>query len=99
MELTVATEPLRAKLREAQRARILPRHSEPELLDEAVAKHVLTADERDRLREALEARDQAIQVDDYAPRERTPSLAPPAGTLSAIPSRPPPLPANRPRHQ
>lgn len=99
LELTVAAEPLRAKLREAQRAQILPRRSYPELLDEAVAKHVLTADERDRLREALDARDQAIQVDDYAPHQRAPSVSPPAGTLSAIPPRPPPLPANRPRHQ
>jgi len=90
LELAVATEPLRGKLREAQRAHLLPRRREAELLDEAVAKRVLTADERDRLREAMGARDQAIQVDDFAPREYPQDLGLHADTLS--PPRPPPPP-------
>jgi len=87
LELTVAVEPLRAKLREAQRAGILPRRIEPELLDEAVAKHVLTGEERDLVREAIDARDQAIQVDAYAPADHAHYLAPPFATLSSLPTQ------------
>jgi acyl-CoA dehydrogenase len=67
LHLTLSVEPLRKKLRDAQKARILPRDSENAILDEAVAKNVLSNAERDRVREAWAARDDAIQVDDYAP--------------------------------
>ncbi|HWU85669.1 MAG TPA: acyl-CoA dehydrogenase domain-containing protein, partial [Kofleriaceae bacterium] len=69
LKLAVAVEPLRAKLRHARHAKVLANRAEPELLDEAVAKGVITTAERDRLREAADARDEAIRVDEYAPRE------------------------------
>jgi len=96
LELTLATEPLRAKLREAQRARLLPRRDESELLDEAVARGVLMPDERDRLREALDAREQAIQVDDSPPREAPPDLGLRADSLSPPPTPPPTRPVSLP---
>jgi len=83
LELAVAVEPLRARLREAQRAQRLPRRNEPELLDEAVARRVLTGPEADLVRDAIAARDEAIQVDDYPPL----ALAPPRGTWSSPPTR------------
>jgi acyl-CoA dehydrogenase len=69
LHLTLASEPLRKKLRDAQKARILPRESEDAVLDEAVAKNVLSPAERDRVLEAWKARDDAIQVDDFAQDE------------------------------
>ena len=67
LELTVAVEPFRKKLRDAVKAKVLPREPEEAILDEAVARNVISAAERDRLLEAARARDDAIQVDDYAP--------------------------------
>jgi len=67
LELTLAVEPLRKKLRDAQKARILPRDTEEAILDAAVAKNVLLPAERDRVLEAARARDDAVQVDDFAP--------------------------------
>jgi len=67
LALTIEAEPLRKKLRDAQKAKILARGAELEIVDEAVAKNVLTASERDKVKVAFEARDDAIQVDDYAP--------------------------------
>ncbi|MBL8860126.1 MAG: acyl-CoA dehydrogenase [Planctomycetes bacterium] len=69
LELTLSVDPLRKKLRDAQKAKILPRDTEDAVLDEAVRKNVLTQAERDRVLEAWKARDDAIQVDDYAPGE------------------------------
>jgi acyl-CoA dehydrogenase len=67
LHLTLSVEPLRKKLRDAQKARLLARDGENEILDEAVKKNVLSNAERDRVLEAWAARDDAIQVDDYAP--------------------------------
>jgi acyl-CoA dehydrogenase len=67
LALTVEADPLRKKLRDAQKAKVLARGGELEVLDEAVAKNVLSASERDKVKLACEARDDAIQVDDYAP--------------------------------
>ena len=67
LHLTLSVEPLRKKLRDAQKARLLPRDGENEILDEAVKKNVLSNAERDRVLEAWAARDDAIQVDDYSP--------------------------------
>jgi acyl-CoA dehydrogenase len=67
LQLTLSVEPLRKKLRDAQKAKILARDSEMAILDEAVAKNVLSAAEKERVLEAARARDDAIQVDDYAP--------------------------------
>jgi acyl-CoA dehydrogenase len=69
MQLTLSVEPLRKKLRDAQKAKILPREPELSILDEAVGKNVLTGAEKERVLEAARARDDAIQVDDYAPDE------------------------------
>jgi len=69
LHLTLAAEPLRKKLRDAQKARILPREPEDAILDEAVAKNVLTSSERDRVLEAWNARDDAIQVDAFSQDE------------------------------
>jgi hypothetical protein len=89
LELTIAAAPLRAKLREAQRAGTLPRGlAEPELLEGAIAARVLAADERDLVREALEARDEAIRVDDFPPHEYVPHAARPHGPAPSTVSTP-----------
>jgi len=67
LELTLAAEPLRKKLRDAQKAKILSRGTEPDVLDEAVSKTILSSAERDKVKSAWEARNDAVQVDDYAP--------------------------------
>jgi acyl-CoA dehydrogenase len=66
LALTVETEPLRKKVRDAQKAKLLARGSEHEVLDEAVTKNVLIAAEREKLQLAWQARDDAVQVDAYA---------------------------------
>ncbi len=67
LHLTLSVEPLRKKLRDAQKSRLLPKDGENEILDEAVKKNILSNAERDRVLEAWSARDDAIQVDDYSP--------------------------------
>jgi acyl-CoA dehydrogenase len=67
LALTLEAEPLRKKLRDAQKARILARGAELDVLDEAVTKNVLTTAERGKVAAAAEARNDAVQVDDYAP--------------------------------
>jgi acyl-CoA dehydrogenase len=69
LALTLACEPARKKLRDAVKARTLPRASELEILDEAVAKNVIGAAERVQLLDAARARDEAIQVDEYSKGE------------------------------
>jgi acyl-CoA dehydrogenase len=69
LKMTVACAPLRRKLRDAVKARTLPRLDEPELIDAAVEKNVLTADEAKKLREAAEMRWDAVQVDAFTPEE------------------------------
>ena len=69
LALTVACEPARKKLRDAIKAKTLPRASEEEILDEAVAKKVIDAGERAALVAAAQARDDAIQVDEFTPAE------------------------------
>jgi acyl-CoA dehydrogenase len=69
LEMTVACEPLRKKLREAVKAKTLPRAEESELLDAAVAKAVITAEDAKKLREAAAARWDAVQVDEFTPAE------------------------------
>ena len=69
LALVVAVEPLRARLREAQRAGVLPREPEPELLELSVDRGVLTRDEQRRVRDALDACDAALQVDHFGPAE------------------------------
>jgi len=67
LRMTVACEPLRKKLRDAVRAKTLPRAEESELLDLGVEKKVITAEEAKRLREAAAARWDAVQVDEFDP--------------------------------
>jgi acyl-CoA dehydrogenase len=75
LALAVAARPVRARLREAVRAGIVD--DGPGLLDDAVAKQVIDASQRNLVREAEAATDDAIQVDAYSaeiaplPVERT----------------------------
>jgi acyl-CoA dehydrogenase len=69
LKATVACEPLRKKLREAIKAKTLPRLEESELLALAVEKAVITAEESKKLREAAEMRWDAVQVDAFTPAE------------------------------
>jgi len=67
LELTVASQPARDKLRDAVKAGTLARGSELELIDPALAKHVISEDQARLLRSAAAARDEAIQVDAFGP--------------------------------
>jgi acyl-CoA dehydrogenase len=67
LKMTLACEPLRKKLREAIKAKTLPRGEEAEILDLAVEKKVITSDEAKKLREAAAARWDAVQVDEFDP--------------------------------
>jgi len=69
LALTIACEPARKKLRDAVKARTLPRAAEIEILDEAVTKNVIGAAERAQLLDAARARDEAIQVDEFSKEE------------------------------
>ncbi len=69
LRLTLETDPLRKKMREAAKSGALPRGDEPSLAGAALAKGLITAAERARLDAAWAARDEAIQVDDYAPAD------------------------------
>jgi acyl-CoA dehydrogenase len=67
LALTLAAEPARKKLREAVKARTLPREDEESLARLAREKNVLDAREAELVLAAARARDEAIQVDDFAP--------------------------------
>jgi acyl-CoA dehydrogenase len=69
LALTIACEPSRKKLRDAVKARTLPRAAELEILDEAVTKNVIGAAERVQLLDAARARNEAIQVDEFSKEE------------------------------
>jgi acyl-CoA dehydrogenase len=69
LRLTLACEPARQRIRDAIKAKALPRLEEHELYDPAVAKGVITSDESRRLREAAEARWDAVQVDAFTPED------------------------------
>ena len=70
LALTVAAEPARKKLREAVKAKALPRGNELDLVEAARAQGVLTDAEAHAVREAAIAREDAIQVDDFPFAER-----------------------------
>jgi len=78
LRLTLETEPLRKKLRDAVKSGALPRGDEPTLIAAASSKGVITTQERTQLDAAWAARDEAIQVDDYAPADYPTTLKPPA---------------------
>jgi acyl-CoA dehydrogenase len=65
LEKILLAAPAQGKVKAALRAGTLPRRPEPSLLERAVAAGVVTADEAKRIREAEEARDDAIQVDEF----------------------------------
>jgi len=65
LDLTVRAEPARRKLREAVKARTLPRGREATLLQPALEKGVISQLEHDQLVEAAVARDDAVQVDAF----------------------------------
>ncbi|MFN0006656.1 MAG: acyl-CoA dehydrogenase [Planctomycetota bacterium] len=67
LRMTLACEPLRKKLRDAVKAKMLPRAEESELITLAVEKKVITAEEAKKLRDAAEARWDAVQVDEFSP--------------------------------
>lgn len=83
LRLTLETEPLRKKLRDAVKSGALGRGDEPTLIAAAASKGVITADERARLDAAWAARDEAIQVDDYAPADYPTTLKTPIERASA----------------
>ena len=69
LRLTLESEPLRKKLREAVKSGALPKSDEATLAGAALAKGLINASERARLDAAIAARDEAIAVDDYSPNE------------------------------
>ncbi len=62
---TLAAEPARKKLREAQKAKKLPRAPESELLEPALKAGILSESECKALREAAATRWEAVQVDEF----------------------------------
>jgi acyl-CoA dehydrogenase len=69
LALSLATEPLRRKLREAVKARKLPKLDEEALIPAALAKGVVTPAEHEALLDAWRARDAAVQVDSTVPEQ------------------------------
>jgi acyl-CoA dehydrogenase len=67
LDLAVAARPHRARLHDAVRSGALPPLAGCELLDEAVARRVLSPEQRALIAEAEAAHDDAIQVDAYPP--------------------------------
>jgi acyl-CoA dehydrogenase len=65
LALTLAAEPARKKLREAQKAKHLPRADEAALLEPAQKAGILSEAEVKALREAAAARWEAVQVDEF----------------------------------
>ena len=65
LALTLAAEPARKKLREAQKAKKLPRAAEAELLAPALAAGILSGAECQALRDAAAERWEAVQVDEF----------------------------------
>ena len=77
LDLTVRAEPARRKLRDAVKARTLPRGREADLLKPGLELGVITQLEHDQLVEAAQARDEAVQVDAFpSKRSRSTSDAP-----------------------
>ena len=68
-KLLLEAQDARKKLKDAVRAKTLPRRPERCLLEEAVNKKILTPDEREQLNAALELQNELIQVDSFNPQE------------------------------
>ena len=69
MVLALKAEAAEGKIRKAIRAKILPKKKTFELLDEAKAKGILTAEEHALVKESAEVRLDAVQVDDFSQAE------------------------------
>jgi acyl-CoA dehydrogenase len=66
LDAVVAAQPAREKIKEAQRAKTLPRGPAPAVLGQAVDLKVISAREAEFVRAAESARDAAVQVDSFA---------------------------------
>jgi acyl-CoA dehydrogenase len=69
LELTLRAEPARKKLRQADKERKLAKAREADLIGPALEAGVITVQEREALVEAMHAREEAVAVDAFAPRE------------------------------
>ncbi len=69
--LIAASETAVAKIRRAQKAKLLPRGRPQELLEQALAANTITAEEAEQIRRAEAARLAALAVDEFAPQEYT----------------------------
>jgi acyl-CoA dehydrogenase len=87
--LVVEARPVRAKVRDASHAGLLPRRPEDELLDEAVAKGIVTSHERALVVAASAAREEVIEVDAYSPLAYGRELEPPFDAQSPPVAQPP----------
>ena len=65
-ELGLAAEPVERKIRDAVKRRDLPKGRPTALVDAAVEANVISTDEATTLRDAITARQQAVQVDSFA---------------------------------
>lgn len=69
LDKVMQAQPILKKVKDAVRARTLAKLPEADLYDRALAAAVITDDERRKIREAEEARWEAIQVDNFSPQE------------------------------
>jgi acyl-CoA dehydrogenase len=69
LSLTADTEPIERRLRDAVKAGKIQKASPAKLIEQALAAHVITADEAVRLQEAESARYAAIEVDSFTLEE------------------------------
>lgn len=69
MKLVLASEAIEKKVRSAVKAKTIPRIKGPQQFDEAKAKGVITESEYQTMKEAIAARWDAIQVDDFTQEE------------------------------
>ncbi|HEX5060996.1 MAG TPA: acyl-CoA dehydrogenase [Kofleriaceae bacterium] len=82
LELAVIARPVRAKVRRALHTGVLSDDSESQVLDQAVAKGILTSQERALVIKAGAARDDVIEVDVFSPLAFHRELEPPFGAAS-----------------
>lgn len=69
MEVILKAEVAERKIRDAVKAKVLPKGKPAALIEEARAKNVITAEEVRLMKEAVEVRWDAIQVDDFSEKE------------------------------
>jgi acyl-CoA dehydrogenase len=84
LDLAIEARSVRAKVRNASHAGLLPRRPEDELLDEAVAKGIVTSQEHALVVAASAAREEVIEVDAYSPLAFRRELEPPFDAQSPV---------------